>query len=60
MSQKVFLRWKDVLLKLQEAEEVIQKTQIQAEDKEMIVLLKELIKEQNANEDADIVARQIR
>lgn len=56
MSEDVFIRWRDVLLKLQEAEAEIKKTQAYSEEIEMIRLLKELVKEQVPNENIDSAA----
>jgi hypothetical protein len=56
MSDSVFTHWRDVLLRLQAAEEEIRKTQSYTQEVEMIRLLQELIKEQSQDENTDSAA----
>ncbi len=56
MSDSVFTHWRDVLLRLQTAEQEIRKTQAYTQEVEMIRLLQELIKEQSPDENSDSTA----
>lgn len=56
MSDSTFTHWRDVLLRLQTAEDEIRKTQSYTKEVEMIRLLKELIKEQSPDENTDSTA----
>ena len=60
MNENFVQHWRDVLLRLQEAEEKIVSTQGYTKEVEAIRLMKELIKEQNPNEDFDSPARAAR
>lgn len=52
-------KWRDVILKLQDAEEKIQKTQGYTKEVEAMRILKEMIKEQYPNENFDTATREI-
>lgn len=56
MNESVFTHWRDVLLRLQAAEDEIRKTQSYSKEVEMVKLLQELIKEQAPNENTDSTA----